>query len=96
MKSIYMCEFCGKTFDSMNECITHEHSHSALFLDHGAIEDDSIKHSGYIDGEAPKLVYIPLIRGDNKELVYGRYGFITVVSVGDYNQLKKMGLIKDY
>lgn len=95
MKSIYMCEFCGKSFDSMNECIQHEHFHSALFLDRGAIEDDSIKHSGYIDGTAPQFVYIPLIKGDDKQLVYGRYGFICVVSVGDYNQLKLEGRIKD-
>lgn len=96
MVTKFYCEFCGKEFIDVSECVDHERSHNSLFIDADRVQDDGLSTSGNRAGTAPALVYVPLFKRDNDKnivKVWGRYSFICTLTQEDFDVLEQEGEI---
>ena len=92
----FYCEFCGKEFTVVSECVDHERSHNSLFIDADRVQDNGLSTSGNRAGTAPALVYVPLFRIDknkNIERLWGRYNFCISLTQVEYDILAEEGEI---
>ena len=67
MKSLYQCEYCGKTFADYEECDIHESNHWTVDRGWNDISDTLDTMTEYKEGqEEPNVVHI-LFRRWNRE-----------------------------
>ena len=97
MVTKFYCEFCGKEFTDVNECVDHERSHNSLFIDAERVQDDGLSTSGNRAGTAPALVYVPLFKRDsdkNTVKLWGRYSFCCTLTEAEFAVLFQEGEIE--